>query len=249
MRVSVVLSDAGSFSPQSIALAAYLRRPRWWRAPAWCVYAPDSTLSGRQLLRLAGTLLLKAVPIMLIMYLLFPRIQGILWGLPQTPIAVSPISDERPMYQSTEPVRRGRVPVNFCRRRPSRICIGGCWCYGTATAGLNSGVSGQWPAYSFQTKDRPVTYEISLTEQQTAAGARSAGRGADELRLRAGCAMDRSQPVRERLRYELTSYLRMDRRSRTRRTPAQPAPADRRECACANWRKAGARRRALPSRS
>jgi transglutaminase-like putative cysteine protease len=32
--------------------------------------------------RLAGTMLLKALPIMLIMYFLFPRLQGGLWGLP-----------------------------------------------------------------------------------------------------------------------------------------------------------------------
>lgn len=42
----------------------------------------DKTRSPRYSLRLAGTILLKALPLMLIMYLLFPRLQGGLWGLP-----------------------------------------------------------------------------------------------------------------------------------------------------------------------
>ena len=42
---------------------------------------PAST--PRATLRYAGTLTLQAVPIMLIMYLLFPRVSGPLWGLPQ----------------------------------------------------------------------------------------------------------------------------------------------------------------------
>jgi transglutaminase-like putative cysteine protease len=39
-------------------------------------------LNLRQRLRLSGVMLAKAVPLMLIVYLLFPRISGTLWGLP-----------------------------------------------------------------------------------------------------------------------------------------------------------------------
>ncbi|MEE8481853.1 MAG: DUF3488 and transglutaminase-like domain-containing protein, partial [Acidiferrobacterales bacterium] len=42
----------------------------------------DRTRPPRYSLKLAGTILAKALPLMLIMYLLFPRLQGGLWGLP-----------------------------------------------------------------------------------------------------------------------------------------------------------------------
>jgi protein-glutamine gamma-glutamyltransferase len=50
---------------------------------------------ARFALRLAGVLLLQALPLMLAMHLLFPRLQGALWGLPQDAYAgLSGLSDE-----------------------------------------------------------------------------------------------------------------------------------------------------------
>jgi transglutaminase-like putative cysteine protease len=49
----------------------------------------------RAQLQTAGTMLLQAAPMMLILFLLFPRVQGPLWGLPQDTLAgVSGLSDE-----------------------------------------------------------------------------------------------------------------------------------------------------------
>jgi transglutaminase-like putative cysteine protease len=207
----------GSFLySQSIALAAYLLTAAVVASASLVrITLPDSTLSGRQLLRLAGTLLLKAVPIMLIMYLLFPRIQGTLWGLPHDAYSgLTGISDEmRPgsinqLSLSDEVAFR----VNFQGPPPAikdlywRVLV----LWDSDGQGWSRGVPGQWPAYSFQTKDRPVTYEISFepSNKPWLPALDLPGAAPDELRLRAGYVMDRSQPVRERLRYELTSYLR-----------------------------------------
>ena len=56
---------------------------------------PDShSLSQRDKLKLAGRMLLQALPLMLIMFVLFPRISGPLWQLPQEKnVAVSGLSD------------------------------------------------------------------------------------------------------------------------------------------------------------
>jgi len=43
----------------------------------------DASSRPRPLLKLAGKLLLQAVPFMLILFVLFPRVQGPLWGLPR----------------------------------------------------------------------------------------------------------------------------------------------------------------------
>jgi transglutaminase-like putative cysteine protease len=73
--------------------------------------------------RLAGTLLAKALPLMLIMYLLFPRLQGGLWGLPSDAYAGrTGLSDSmnpgsiNQLSRNTEPAFRvefdGKVPAN-----------------------------------------------------------------------------------------------------------------------------------------
>lgn len=73
----------------------------------------DNQRTPRYSLRLAGTLLLKALPLMLIMYLLFPRIQGSLWGLPSDAYAgrtglaeVMRPGSINQLSQSTEPAFR-----------------------------------------------------------------------------------------------------------------------------------------------
>ena len=82
----------------------------------------DKIRPPRYSLRLAGTILVKALPLMLIMYLLFPRLQGGLWGLPSDAYAgrtglaeiMRPGSINR-LSQSTEPAFR----VEFEGDKPS----------------------------------------------------------------------------------------------------------------------------------
>jgi transglutaminase-like putative cysteine protease len=45
-------------------------------------------------LKIAGTLLLQAIPLALVLFVLFPRVQGPLWGLPQDAFASSGLADD-----------------------------------------------------------------------------------------------------------------------------------------------------------
>ncbi len=69
---------------QTIPTAACMLVLMIWLT-ATMVSAQDRTgaLGPKQCLRLAGTLLLQGLPVMLVLFLLFPRINGPLWGFPQ----------------------------------------------------------------------------------------------------------------------------------------------------------------------
>jgi transglutaminase-like putative cysteine protease len=51
------------------------------------------TMNPRPRLRLAAILLVQAVPLMLVLFILFPRVQGPLWGMPQDAYASSGLTD------------------------------------------------------------------------------------------------------------------------------------------------------------
>jgi transglutaminase-like putative cysteine protease len=55
------------------------------------LHAPDSKLNIR--LKIAAVLILQAIPLTLILFILFPRIQGPLWGLPQDAFASSGLDE------------------------------------------------------------------------------------------------------------------------------------------------------------
>ncbi len=58
------------------------------------VHLQSGTLALRPRLRIAGMLLLQAIPLTLILFVLFPRVQGPLWGLPQDAYASSGLDDK-----------------------------------------------------------------------------------------------------------------------------------------------------------
>lgn len=99
-------------------------------------YLAASPLRGlRARMRIAGILLLQAIPLTLILFVLFPRIQGPLWGLPQDAYSSSGLDNKmapgsvshlalsdavafRVMFDGTPPARnqmywRGPVLLNF----------------------------------------------------------------------------------------------------------------------------------------
>ncbi|NCP80604.1 MAG: DUF3488 domain-containing transglutaminase family protein, partial [Gallionella sp.] len=57
------------------------------------VHLHTGDLKLKPRLRLAGVLLLQAIPLSLILFVLFPRVQGPLWGMPQDAYASSGLSD------------------------------------------------------------------------------------------------------------------------------------------------------------
>lgn len=57
------------------------------------VHLQTGTLALRPRLRIAGIILLQAIPLSLLIFVLFPRVQGPLWGLPQDAYGSSGLSD------------------------------------------------------------------------------------------------------------------------------------------------------------
>lgn len=81
------------FYSQSIPTALYMFTTLTVILSSWIqLQAQHIELKPR--LRIAATLLLQAIPLMAILFVLFPRIQGPLWGLPQDAYANSGLDDK-----------------------------------------------------------------------------------------------------------------------------------------------------------
>lgn len=78
------LSITSFLFSQSLLVGAYLLLPLVALvATLISVNHPNGTLPPKPSLRLSASLLAQSAPIMLLLFLLFPRIQGPLWGVPQ----------------------------------------------------------------------------------------------------------------------------------------------------------------------
>ena len=81
------------FYSQSIFTALYLLATLAVVTTTWIhLHAQNIALKPR--LRITATLLLQAIPLTLILFVLFPRVQGPLWGLPQDAFASSGLDDK-----------------------------------------------------------------------------------------------------------------------------------------------------------
>lgn len=70
------------FYSQSIFTGAWLL-VALWLVTATLIRLHATAMSAKENVRYAGQLLLQSLPFMLVLYLLFPRISGPLWGMPQ----------------------------------------------------------------------------------------------------------------------------------------------------------------------
>ncbi len=80
------------FYSQSIPTALFMLFTLLVIMATW-VHLQTGSLRLRPRLRIAGILLLQAIPLSLIIFVLFPRVQGPLWGMPQDAYASSGLSD------------------------------------------------------------------------------------------------------------------------------------------------------------
>ena len=81
------------FYSQSLLTALFMFATLLVILATW-VHLQSDTLTLRPRLRIAGTLLLQAIPLTLLLFILFPRVQGPLWGLPQDAYASSGLDDK-----------------------------------------------------------------------------------------------------------------------------------------------------------
>ncbi len=80
------------FYSQSIPTALFMLVTLLVIMTTW-VHLQTSTLALKPRLRIASMLLLQAIPLTLILFVLFPRVQGPLWGLPQHAYGTSGLDD------------------------------------------------------------------------------------------------------------------------------------------------------------
>lgn len=196
---------------QSLWLAAYLLGAILL-CTATLVRLAQPGAEGRYALGLAGRLLLQALPLMLLMYLLFPRIQGSLWGMPlDAHSGVTGMSEEmRPgsinqLNQSDAVAFRaafsGPPPANAALYWRSLIMWqtdGRAWSVGDGQLPVSRSFEGLGASVDYE-----VTFEASNRRWLVALDLPASQ--PPSLRLQPGFILSAVRPVRERLRYALTS--------------------------------------------
>ncbi len=80
------------FYSQSIPTALFMLFTLLIIMATW-VHLQTGTLALKPRLRIAATILLQAIPLSLLIFVLFPRVQGPLWGMPQDAYGSSGLSD------------------------------------------------------------------------------------------------------------------------------------------------------------
>lgn len=177
---------------------------------------PDP-LTHAQSLRLGVTLVLQALPVMLLLYLLFPRIQGSLWGLPQDAFSgrtgmseqVSPGSINQLYNDETIAFR-----VDFDSRRPAQHEL-----YWRAfvlsdtdgrTWNRHRGRGDGQPAWRYQATDPAISYTILLQphHQRWLPTLDLPAPAHGDVRMIEGYTLEAKTPVRFLRRFPLNSHLR-----------------------------------------
>lgn len=138
------------------------------------VHLHSGSLGLKPRLNIAAKLLLQAIPLTLLLFVLFPRVQGPLWGMPQDAYSSSGLSDSmspgtlsrlslsqavafRVSFEGTAPPReqmywRGPVLWNY---------DGISWTSRDGASG-NSGIKGRTSPPQFTHMDRAVNYTVTL---------------------------------------------------------------------------------------
>ncbi|MDO8351103.1 MAG: DUF3488 and transglutaminase-like domain-containing protein [Gallionella sp.] len=197
---------------QSLLTALYMLATLLVIVTTWVhLHAPGIAVKPR--LRIAVVLLLQAIPLTLILFILFPRVPGPLWGLPQDAFARSGLDDTmspgsvgrlalsdavafRVSYRGTPPPRsqmywRGPVLWDF---------DGHTWTPGRATRGIapQFGATGLATEYSVTLEPHNKYWLFALDMPDNIS---VPARLTDDFQILS------REPVNERLRYEARSQL------------------------------------------
>ncbi len=235
------------FYSQSIPTALLMLLSLLFIVASWLrIQAP--TLRLRPQLRYASVLLLQSLPLMLVLFVLFPRVQGPLWGMPQDAYNSSGLSDDmspgslsklslseavafRVTYASSVPARDQmywRGPV--------------LWQYDGRT--WTRGTTAYSDAAQFTATNVPLAYSVILephNKRWLYALDMPAALPAN-THLSADFQLLNNTPVTARMRYEMSSTLRYQ--ANAAETPAQlqralqlpPRLNPRTVALAANWR-------------
>jgi transglutaminase-like putative cysteine protease len=153
------------FYSQSILTALYMFATLMVILSSW-IQLQAQHLSLKPRLRIAATLLLQAIPLMAILFVLFPRIQGPLWGLPQDAYANSGLDDKMSpgsfsRLSLSEDVAFRVTYKNKLPRRDQMYWRGPVlWHFDGRT--WTSGTSVRNTAPKFTEIDQPIDYSVTL---------------------------------------------------------------------------------------
>lgn len=164
-------------------------------------------------LRAAGILLAQAVPLMLVLFVLFPRVPGPLWGLPRDAFAgVSGLSDTMsPGSLSSLTLSDAvafRVHFESARPRQHDLYWRGpvMWDFDGRTW---SSPLFFYPARGIEATGEPVSYEITIEphNKRWLFALDLPARVPPRAAISTDYLLYAAAPVNNRLRYEMTSYL------------------------------------------
>jgi transglutaminase-like putative cysteine protease len=208
----------GFLYEQSVWLAAYSVLIVWLTIVTLILVNQPTLRNVRYSLRLATVLLAKALPLALAMFLLFPRVEGNLWGLPTaTGSAITGLSDvmqpgsvHRLIVSDTPAFR---VEFEGDPPQPAQLywralvlwqTDGQRWLRGESPA-LPSAAAAQFPQHG-----APLKYRITLeaNDRPWLPALDLPILAPPNSRPQWGYVYEYRRPVRERLSYTLASYLR-----------------------------------------
>ncbi|GAB4347247.1 MAG: protein-glutamine gamma-glutamyltransferase TgpA [Gammaproteobacteria bacterium] len=200
---------------QHLLLAIYLAIAVWLLTATLLELAhPDTPF--RRTLRYAALMLLQAVPVMLVLFVLFPRIPGPLWGLPKDAYSASTGLSDRMEPGSISQLSRSdavafRVKFDDPLPPPQlRYWRGPVFWYtdGRRWTPKPEDVSGPNEPLRYRASGRPVHYTVTLEPHRQRwlfaldlpAAVQSAQRVTRDFQALS------AKPVRELVRYRATSY-------------------------------------------
>lgn len=218
-RVSVFLFylvTLGSFLyEQTLALGLYAAGAVWVSTITLVRLAQPQGLAWHANLRLSATMLAQAVPLMLIVYVLFPRLPGALWALPgERSAAFAGLTDNMEPGSVNQLRDSGEVAfrVTFDGKVPGARDL--YWralvLWETDGRAWTRGREALRRSGEFTPVGEPYTYEIvQEPSQRTWAMALDLPRAIPRFaQVRSGFTFEFREPPVERRRYSVTSYAR-----------------------------------------
>ncbi|HUW25761.1 MAG TPA: DUF3488 and transglutaminase-like domain-containing protein [Gallionella sp.] len=200
------------FYSQSIPIALYMLATLLVIVTTW-VHLHGQHIALKPRLRIASTLLLQSVPLMLVLFILFPRVQGPLWGLPQDAFASSGLDDKMApgslsrLSLSDEVAFRVSYPDKLPRRDQMYWRGPVLWEFDGRT--WTQGRTAATIAPEFTDTSDGISYSVTLEpHNKTWLFALDMPEHISiPVRLTYDFRIVRNEPVKARLRYEARSFL------------------------------------------
>lgn len=176
---------------------------------------PSGAYPAKDMLHLAGTLLIQAVPLMVVLFLLFPRVQGPLWGLPQDAYSgITGLSDTMSPGSLSElslsDAVAFRVKFDDPAPKASTLYWRGpvLWRFNGRTWFARKYYEVSKPP-ELQALDKPLRYTVTLEphNRNWLFALDMPGTSPPQAGITLDFQILSNAPVRNRMRYEMSSYL------------------------------------------